>query len=148
MTGRPFPMWKLTLLSGFWTFAVIYAFWFGVQVWTEPGLMLYAGHQFSLLLWGFPLLPLVLLSWWLLRRWTGRPQTTPPIFLLCWAALILMPPPPQPMTATIPGQPDVTTVAASFWMVLGLVMVMPAVLTTAVCLSTITARRHVHGGES
>jgi hypothetical protein len=136
-------MWKLTLLTGLWTLAVVYAAWFGIQVWTDPGVMLWVGHQFSLLLWGAPLLPLVVLTWWLLKRWTGRPQTSPPIFLLGWIALILLPPPPQPMTTTIPGQPDVTAVATSFWMVLALVIVLPVVLTTAVWLSTITARRAV-----
>lgn len=143
---QPFPMWKLTLLTGLWTFAVVYAVWFSIQVWTDPGIMLWVGHQVALLFWGLPLLPLVLLSWWLLRRWTGRPQTSPPIFLLVWIALVLLPHPPQPMTMTIPGQPDVNTVATSFWMVLALVLVLPVVLTAAMWLSTISARRAVGSG--
>jgi hypothetical protein len=78
-------MWKFTILTGVWTLAVAYAVWFGVQVWTDAGLMMYAGHSLSLIIWGVPLIPLLLLSWWLLWRWTGTRQPIPPVvFSVGW----------------------------------------------------------------
>ncbi len=36
----------------------------------------------------------------------------------------------QALDRQVPGQPDVTAVATSFWMILALVIVLPVVLTT------------------
>lgn len=143
MTPREFAMWKLTLLTAVWTLAVAYAAWFGFQVWDDPGLMLYAGHRLSLLVWGAPLLPVLLLSWWLLKRWTTARLRILGIFLLGWIALICLPVPPSPMSVTVPGQPTVTTISPLFWLMVGLVSIVPATLTAAVWFLTVAARQAV-----
>ncbi len=140
---EPFAMWKATLLTGIWTLAVAYAVWFGAGVWTDPGVMLYLGHTVSLIFWGVPLVPLVLLSWWLLRRWTALRQRMPPLFLAGWVALILIPMPPSPMSHTVPGQPTTTTVSPLFWVVMVVVSVGPVILTAAMWVATFRARRAV-----
>lgn len=139
----PSNRWKLTLLTAVWTLAVAYAAWFGVQVWVDAGLMMYAGHRLSLLLWGALLLPMLLLSWWLLHRWTTVRLRNLGIFLVGWIALILLPVPPSPMSHSVPGQPTVTTVSPFFWLMMVLVSVVPAALTAAVWISTVTARRAI-----
>ena len=136
-------MWKLTLLTGAWTFAVVYGIWFGVQVWVDPGLMLYAGHRLSLVFWIIPLIPLLLLSRWLLSRWTGVRPRSPRIFMIGWVVLILLPVPPTPMSHLTPGQPTVTTVSPLFWVMMGIVTLMPAALTVVMWRSTVSARRAV-----
>ena len=74
---KPVRPWKVMPLVVFWFLGVAYAAGFGVWVWTDPGVLLYAGHAISLLFYGVPLLLLVLVSWPLLRIWTKRRQRMP-----------------------------------------------------------------------
>ena len=137
-------MWKFTVLTGVWTLAVAFAVWFGVQVWTDAGVMMYAGHSLSLILWGVPIIPLLLISWWLLWRWTGMRQRIPPFFFFGWLALILIPAPPLPMSHIVPGRGESTTTSSPiFWAMMGLISLAPVALTTAMWYSTIWARRFV-----
>jgi hypothetical protein len=102
--------------------------------------MLYAGHRLSLIVWVIPLIPLLVLSRWLLGRWTGVRPWGPRVFIIAWLMLILMPSPPTPMSHLTPGEATVTTVSPLFWVTIGLVSVVPAVSTVVMWYSTVSAR--------
>lgn len=128
----------------FWFLGVAYAAGFGVLVWTDPGIVLYAGHAVSLLYYGAPLVVLVLISWPLLRVWTGRPQRMPLIFLVAWVGMVFMPPPPSPMSHYSRGMetPEVT-VPWLFLVFLGALSVVPFLLSIGMLRATLRARRQL-----
>ncbi|MBK7596354.1 MAG: hypothetical protein IPP98_07685 [Gemmatimonadetes bacterium] len=136
--------WKVTMLAGLWVWAVAYAGYFGVLVWTDPGLLLYAGHAISLIFYGVPLLLLVLISWPLLRVWTRRPQRMPLIFLAVWGGMVFAPLPPMPTSHWTSGmaEPE-TTVSWLFLAFAAVLSVMPLLLSLGMLRTTIRARRHL-----
>ena len=128
----------------FWFLGVAYAAGFGVWVWTDRGVLLYAGHAISLLFYGVPLLLLVLVSWPLLRLWTKRRQRMPLIFLLVWIGMVFTPPPPPPMSHYTQGMPEPET--AMPWLFLAFaagLSVAPLILSAGMLRATLRARRQL-----
>jgi hypothetical protein len=129
-------------LPWLWLLALAWAIWFAVRIWSDYGTMLLIGHGPALLLWGVPVVLLLLLpTWWILHRATGHRQWMPVLFLVGWIALIALPAPPQPVEYSMSGQTDtLTSVTGYFWVVMTLVSVLPIVLTLGMLVSVLRAR--------
>lgn len=136
------PPRSIRLLPWGWAAAVGWSAWFAIRIWSDYDTLLMIGPGPALLLWGAPVVLLLLLpTWALLRKWTGRWAVMPAVFLAGWIALIALPAPPQPVEYTMAGQTDtLTTVTGYFWFVMLLVSAGPVGLSLAMLISVLRAR--------
>ena len=127
---------KAVSLVVFWVCACIYAVWFGVQVWVEPGVIAYAGHTLSLLFFGAPVFVLAVVTAILFGRWASRHERAVIVFFVASLVLTFMPPPAQPMShwSSTTGA-TVTTIPWLFWPFMVAVSVVPLLLCVGVALA-------------
>lgn len=132
----------LRLLPWGWAVAIAWSAWFAIRIWSDYDTLLMIGPGPALLLWGVPIVIVLLLpTWAILRRWTGRWPVMPSIFLAGWIALIALPAPAQPVEYSMAGQTDtLTTVTGYFWVVMTLVSAVPVLLSLAMLVSVLRAR--------
>ncbi len=124
---------KAMSLVVLWIIACIYAMWFGVRVWADPGIIAYAGHTLSLLFFGAPVFVLAGVTAVLFGRWKSRHERALLVFFVASLVLTFMPSPAQPMShwSSTTGTTAVT-VSWLFWPFIVAVSVVPLLLCAGV----------------